>query len=146
MNSFNHYAYGAIGEWLYRHVAGIDIDPEQPGYKHILLNPHPGGGLTNASGEIETLYGKVSSSWKYEGDNFVYQIQVPVNTTATVTLAYAKADRITMNSQPLTPAVKVSMAQIQNGVTLKVGSGTYEFRFPATDLKEATKEYKTARR
>ena len=47
MNSFNHYAYGAIGEWLYRHVAGIDIDPEAPGYKHILLAPHPGGGLTS---------------------------------------------------------------------------------------------------
>lgn len=146
MNSFNHYSYGAIGEWMYRHVAGIVIDPEQPGYKHILLSPHPGGGLTNASGEIETLYGKVGSNWKYEGDNFVYQVQIPANTTATVTLPYAKTDHLTLNAQSLPQAVKENMAQIQNAVTLKIGSGTYEFRYPAAELKEATKEYKPSRK
>ncbi len=142
MNSFNHYAYGAIGEWLYRHVAGIDIDPEQPGYKHILLSPHPGGGLTNASGEIETLYGKAGSDWKFDGDNFVYKVEVPANTTATVTLPYAKADQVILNSQPLPSALKENMTQAQNAVNLKVGSGAYEFRYSAADLKEATKEYK----
>ena len=145
MNSFNHYAYGAIGEWMYRHVAGIDIDPEQPGYKHILFYPHPGGGLTNASAEITTLYGKVGSSWKFEGDDFIYQVIVPANTSATVTLPYAKVDQVTENSQPLSAPLKVNMAQIQNGITLKLGSGSYSFRYPGSDLKAASKEYKAAK-
>ena len=46
MNSFNHYAYGAIGEWMYRVVAGLELDPSEPGYKHVLVQPQPGGGLT----------------------------------------------------------------------------------------------------
>ncbi len=146
MNSFNHYAYGAIGEWLYRHVAGIDIDPEQPGYKHIVLNPHPGGGLTNASAEIETLYGKVSSGWKYDGNDFIYEIKVPANTTASVTLPFAKAEQINLNSQPLASVIKESLTTNQNGVTLKMGSGTYQFRYPAEELlAAATKEDKTSK-
>jgi len=146
MNSFNHYSYGAIGEWLYRHVAGLDTDTEQPGYKHVFLSPHPGGGLTNAAATIETLYGKVGSNWKFEGDDFVYQVQIPANTSATVTLPYAKADQLTENSQPLSASLKENLSQIQNGITLKLGSGSYSFRYPATDLKAATQEYKPAKK
>ena len=66
MNSFNHYAYGAIGEWLYRTVAGIQTVEEAPGYKHIVIAPVPGEGLTWAEGVIDTLYGSVRSSWRLE--------------------------------------------------------------------------------
>ena len=52
MNSFNHYAYGAIGEWMYRVVAGLEIDPREPGYKHVLVQPQPGGGLTSAEARL----------------------------------------------------------------------------------------------
>lgn len=90
MNSFNHYAYGAIGEWLYTHVAGITIDEENPGYKHFVLAPHPGGGLTNANAEFNSMYGKITSSWRIEGASFTYEVEVPVNTTATVILPYSK--------------------------------------------------------
>jgi alpha-L-rhamnosidase len=86
MNSFNHYAYGAIGEWLYTYVSGIKIDEENPGYKHFFLAPHPGGGLTNARAEFDSMYGKIVSDWKIEGENFVYEVEIPVNTTATVVL------------------------------------------------------------
>lgn len=86
MNSFNHYAYGAIGEWLYTYVAGIKIDEQQPGYKHFILSPHVGGGLTNAKAEYKSLYGKIVSSWKIDGNNMVYDIEIPVNTSATVIL------------------------------------------------------------
>ena len=86
MNSFNHYAYGAIGEWLYTYVAGIKIDEKNPGYKHFYLEPHPGGGLTNANAEHYSLYGKIKSAWKIEGDNFIYEVEIPANTTATVIL------------------------------------------------------------
>jgi alpha-L-rhamnosidase len=99
MNSFNHYAYGAIGEWLYSGVAGVDIDPEQPGYKHIIIRPQlpplprspdgkaeAGEGLTWARGELVTRYGKVASHWKIEGGRVLLSVTIPANTTATVFL------------------------------------------------------------
>jgi len=130
MNSFNHYAYGAIGEWLYRHVAGLDLDPEMPGYKHILLAPHPGGGLTNANAEFLSIYGKIKSGWKLEGKDFVYEVTVPANTTATVTLPAAKADQVTVNALAMTASIKENLKQTDKGVSLKVGSGSYTFRYP----------------
>ena len=93
MNSFNHYAYGAIGEWLYTYVAGIKIDENAPGYKHFILAPHPGGGLTNANAEFNSMYGKIKSSWKIEGGDFVYEVEVPANTTATVVLPGSKEEK-----------------------------------------------------
>ena len=61
MNSFNHYAYGAIGEWMYRIVTGIELDEAHPGYKHVLIQPQPGGGLTFANASVESIYGRVAS-------------------------------------------------------------------------------------
>ncbi len=130
MNSFNHYAYGAIGEWMYQYVAGINIDPSAPGYKHILLSPHSGGGLTNASAEFISLYGKVKSGWKLDGTDFVYEVTVPANTTATVTLPQATQEQLTVNSQPVTAALKESLKQTDKGVSMNIGSGTYTFRYP----------------
>ena len=89
MNSFNHYAYGAIGEWLYTYVSGIETDEKNPGYKHFILAPHPGGGLTNAKAEFVSIYGLIKSAWKIEGDNFIYNVEIPANTTATVFLPNA---------------------------------------------------------
>ncbi|MCC6679665.1 MAG: glycoside hydrolase family 78 protein [Phycisphaeraceae bacterium] len=86
MNSFNHYAYGAIGQWMYERVAGLAPDPEQPGYKHIIVRPVPGGGLTHAAAELQTLYGRAVSAWRREGADFKLQVVVPPNTSATVTL------------------------------------------------------------
>ncbi len=128
MNSFNHYAYGAIGEWLYQHVAGINIDPEHPGYKHILLSPHPGGGLTNASAEFESLYGKIKSSWKLDGNDFVYEVIIPANTSATIILPQAKLEEVTINSESLIEKYKDSIKEQSNGIVLNLGSGDYEFK------------------
>jgi len=134
MNSFNHYAYGAIGEWLYRHVAGIDIDTDHPGYKHILLAPHPGGGLKNANAEILTLYGKASSSWKFDNEDFVYEVVIPANTTATVTLPNANADQVKQDGL----AVKAGFIQKNKDMEINLGSGKYVFRYPAKTLAAAT--------
>jgi len=134
MNSFNHYAYGAIGEWLYRHVAGLDLDPEVPGYKHILLAPHPGGGLTNADAEFASLYGKIKSGWKIEGNDMVYEAKVPPNTTATISLPGATAGQVMLNSQPLSEALKQSLKKTDKGISFTVGSGNYKFRYPFKDL------------
>lgn len=113
MNSFNHYAYGAIGDWLYNTVAGVEIDPAQPGYKHAILCPQPGGGLTFARAALDTMYGQLVSDWKLENGIFEYIVVVPPNTTATVHLPYE--GHITLNGT------------IVNGLTHEVGSGTYHF-------------------
>ncbi len=83
MNSFNHYAYGAIGQWMYERVAGLAPDPANPGYKHFFVQPNPGEPLTRARAELETRYGPASSGWEKTGDGLVVKATVPPNTTAT---------------------------------------------------------------
>lgn len=86
MNSFNHYAYGAIGEWLFATVAGIDLDPAEPGFGHILLQPQPGGGLTWARGELRSRHGRIACGWTVEGGTLRVEAEVPPNTRATLRL------------------------------------------------------------
>ena len=125
MNSFNHYAYGAIGEWLYNHVAGLSIDVENPGYKHILFHPHPGGGLTYAKAEIETMYGKAKSSWKVENEKFIYEVIIPANSSGTVTLPNAKGKSVKFNTEEMKQENSVS----GNNLIVKLGSGNYVFEY-----------------
>ena len=84
MNSFNHYAYGAIGQWMYERVAGLTPDPAHPGYKHFFVRPVVGGPLTWANAEIETAYGKASSGWEKVDGKLIMGVTVPPNTTATI--------------------------------------------------------------
>jgi alpha-L-rhamnosidase len=96
MNSFNHYAYGSIGAWMYNTIAGIEIDPAQPGYKHIILRPQPGGGLSHARGTLKTLYGEIVSEWKLVEGAFQWTVVVPPNTTATLHIpGRAEAQEVT---------------------------------------------------
>jgi len=133
MNSFNHYAYGAIGEWLYTFVAGIVIDTEYPGYKHFFLSPHPGGGLNHAAAELETRYGKISSSWKIIGSEFVYEITIPANTTALVTLPNAKLNEVKIDGASLLD-IKTLINEVKdNNIILKMGSGNYNIRYTLAD-------------
>ena len=111
MNSFNHYAYGSIGAWLYNTVAGIEIDPTQPAYKHAILHPQPGGGLTSARGSIETPYGLLRSDWLLDGGTFDWTVAVPPNTTATATV-------------PLKGAITVNGEEIE-GSTVELAAGEY---------------------
>ncbi|HEU6447587.1 MAG TPA: family 78 glycoside hydrolase catalytic domain [Verrucomicrobiae bacterium] len=84
MNSFNHYAYGAIGQWMYERVAGLAPDPANPGYKHFFVRPLIGTQLDSARAELETPYGKASSAWMKRKGKIMMDIVVPPNTTATV--------------------------------------------------------------
>jgi alpha-L-rhamnosidase len=86
MNSFNHYAYGAIGQWMHECIAGLAPDPAQPGYKHFFIQPAPGGPLTSARAELETPYGKASSAWILKNGTLHLEALVPPNTTATLML------------------------------------------------------------
>jgi alpha-L-rhamnosidase len=128
MNSFNHYAYGAIGEWMYRVSAGIDIDPQRPGYKHILIQPRPGGGLTFVKASVHSMYGQVSSAWEIKDGKFTLRVEIPANTTATVRLPKAKLEQVTENGAPFQTSPGVSHAQqLEEAVTAELGSGSYVF-------------------
>jgi len=128
MNSFNHYAYGAIGAWMYAVIGGIDIDPEQPGYKNIIMRPRPGGGLTHATVELDSMYGKIRSAWKQENDRFDWQVTVPANTTATIYILAKDVSRITESDQPVENINGVTFLQMGNGAAvLRLVSGTYHF-------------------
>lgn len=105
MNSFNHYAYGSIGDWLYSAVAGIDIDPDAPGYKHAILRPQPDGKLTHASGKLQTLYGELVSEWKIENGAFHWQVVVPPNTCATAHIPFTAQQQIILNGTPVSGAM-----------------------------------------
>lgn len=129
MNSFNHYAYGAIGEWLYTYVAGLDIDVEKPGYKHILFYPHSGGGLTSANAEIKSMYGLVKSAWQKKDGKFIYEVIIPANATGTVTLPKAKGKNIKINSSPLISELKSNINESGDNLTVKLGSGKYQFEY-----------------
>jgi len=131
MNSFNHYAYGAIGEWLYKAVAGIEIDPQQPGYRHILIRPHPGGGLDHAKAAIDTVYGPASSDWKISNGQFTLAVEVPPNTKATVRLPGARKDQVRESGRAITTGSGiVDIAEGEGIVTVRIGSGEYVFDYP----------------
>jgi len=128
MNSFNHYAYGAIGEWMYRVMAGIEIDPEAPGYKHSLIEPQPGGGFTSVKASHITMYGKVSSAWALKDNGFELTVEIPANTHATVRLPHAQLADVTESDQALANASGIRAArQDGDSVLLEIGSGQYRF-------------------
>lgn len=86
MNSFNHYAYGVVCEWLWETAAGIAADPAAPGFRHIIMKPVPDRRL----GQLEAVYnsasGQIRSAWRYEGDNWIWEFTIPEGCTASVTL------------------------------------------------------------
>jgi alpha-L-rhamnosidase len=131
MNSFNHYAYGAIGDWLYRCVAGIDTDEAKPGYKHITIKPQPGPGLTWAEAELESMYGLIHSEWRQTSpESMAVRLVIPPNTTASVTLPAAKEVSLMENGMTINKAVGVSaVKETDIGVELTLGSGDYQFTY-----------------
>ena len=91
MNSFNHYAYGAVGEWLYRVVAGIDVDASAPGFRHSVIYPRISDRLESVKASYETIYGLIRVAWSIRGDDIKLSVTIPHNTTASIRLDKAKA-------------------------------------------------------
>jgi len=130
MNSFNHYAYGAIGDWMYRVMAGLDTDESAPGYKKITIAPQPGGKITQATAKLETLYGLAVSDWQLSNGKFILNITIPANTTARVTLPGAEKAAVTEGGMPLKDVKAINaVANKGNDVEINVGSGSYRFEY-----------------
>lgn len=128
MNSFNHYAYGSIGDWLYRVLAGLNPDPDAPGYQHIRICPKPGDGFTSANVCYQSPYGRIVSEWRIASSRIEVHLTIPVNTSATVTLPHASLDE--MRSENLCTDLQATLTvpvQKPDGVQFKIGSGTYRF-------------------
>jgi alpha-L-rhamnosidase len=131
MNSFNHYAYGAIGDWMYRKMAGIDTYEDGPGYKHIKIQPHLGNGFTSVSAKLETYYGDVSNSWKIEGNKLKMDIEIPANTYATVYIP-STDQSVTESGEIISGIKNIELIGSEHGyVVVKVGSGKYHFESEA---------------
>jgi len=117
MLSFNHYAYGSIGAWLFQATAGIKADESKPGYKQIVIKPQPGGGLTFAKASYDSIHGLIKSEWNISQNVFTLRVQIPANTSATVIFPKQYTARIVENGNPLVS---------KNGA-IEIGSGQYEF-------------------
>ena len=130
MNSFNHYAYGAVGDWMYRVGAGIEIDELDPGYKHILIQPQPGGGFTRVRASHESLYGTVSSAWELNNRELQLVAQVPPNTRATIRLPKAVLGKVNESGKPLALGNGINaINESGDAVVVEVGSGRYVFAY-----------------
>jgi alpha-L-rhamnosidase len=134
MNSGNHVMLvGDLTIWLYEDLAGIKSDPAQPGFKHIVMKPHPVGDLTFARATHRSPYGLIVSDWKRKDSAFVWQITVPPNTTATVYVPAADTERVLEGTSPASRAVGVRYLRTEAGAAVfVVGSGNYTF---TSDLK-----------
>ena len=88
MNSFNHYSFGAVGQWLMAYSLGIDRDPSTPGFRHFILHPEadPTGRMTWAKGWYDTPYGRIESSWEHTGSKVEYTFTIPEGCSATLRL------------------------------------------------------------
>ena len=135
MNSFNHYAYGAVGDWMYRVVAGLNRDSAQAGYKHIVVWPQPGGKLRYATATLMTPYGEAVSGWKIDGNSLRVTAHIPANTRATVHLPGSRLEQVREHGASLTSTPGVTKAsQSGDTVMVEIGSGNYEFVYDAPAL------------
>jgi alpha-L-rhamnosidase len=128
MNSFNHYAIGAVGEWMYRTILGINNDDAHPGYADFVIHPIPGGGLTWARGTHRTIRGTIASNWRVDGNTFTEEVTIPANSLATVYVPAASADRVTESDVAADRAPGVRFVRMEGDAAVyRVGSGTYRF-------------------
>jgi alpha-L-rhamnosidase len=130
MNSFNHYAYGAIGDWMYRISAGIET--MEPGYKKLVIQPHPTSKLSFAKASFESSYGKIASGWERKNGKIEVTVIIPANTEAVIMLPVSDVSGITQNGAALTAEKNIIMAEGKNGkkqTGLLRGSGEYIFEY-----------------
>jgi alpha-L-rhamnosidase len=129
MNSFNHYSFGGVGRWMYEGMEGITLDESHPGYKQFLLQPEFSNSITYVKGSIDSPYGKILSSWQLDRDNLIYDVTVPPNSTAIMTLPVSAA-KLKSSGAP-TGTIEEQVGQ----VTVPLAAGTYQFTMPKSVAK-----------
>lgn len=118
MLSFNHYAYGAIGAWLYQGIAGINVDEARPGYKHIIIEPLPSEKLMYARASYNSIHGLIRSEWSLpENNQLIIQVEIPANASAKVIIPKQYSKQVLEDGNAIT---------LKNGA-VEIGSGIYEF-------------------
>jgi alpha-L-rhamnosidase len=134
MNSFDHYSFGAVGEWMLNDLAGIQS--AAPGYEKIIIHPHPPSPDRNrehapidwVKAHYDSIHGRIASAWRRTADKFELDVQIPANTTATIYLPTGDPDSIRESGQPLASAADVKLLRSENQLAvLGVGSGSYHF-------------------
>ena len=128
MNSLNHYAYGAIGQWMYERIAGLAS--LEPGYKKIRIAPQPNTEfLTSAAASVKTPYGEASSSWKINDNSFRLEIVIPPNTSAEVHIPYGDEENLLVNGNNFTETSNLKLiSSDKNLVKVLAEPGTYNFQ------------------
>ena len=127
MNSLNHYAYGAIGEWMYERVAGIA--PLEVGYKKICIAPQVRQPLTSASASLNTPYGKTSSSWEIKDGQFNLDVIVPPNTTALIVIPADTSQVLDVNGKAFENNKNMKLISTEKNVfNIEVKPGNYTFK------------------
>ncbi len=137
MNSFNHYAFGCIGEWMYSGVAGIDLDSDIPGYKRFVVQPRVGHGITWAKASLESVYGRIAVHWKAENGRFTLDLTVPANAGAIVKLPNMSREAILEGGKPIEDGSGIWMVRSPDGPLLEivVGGGDYRFECPLPEKR-----------
>jgi alpha-L-rhamnosidase len=126
MNSLNHYSFGAVGEYLYGMVGGIQ--PDAPGYQKIKIAPVIRKGLTWANTRYDSIRGRIVSNWKLDGDQLTMEVTIPANTTATIYIPTSDINSVTESGQPVAKAKGVKFIEMKAGTAVyAVGAGAYRF-------------------
>ncbi len=126
MNSFNHYAYGAIGDWMYRVSAGIET--KTPGYRNLLIQPHVTGKLSLSKASFESVYGKIVSGWERKDSKVYYTIEIPANTEALIVLPADSAEKVRESGLPLQGNKNLNNIRVADkDLLIEAGSGKYVF-------------------
>jgi len=126
MNSFNHYAYGAIGDWMYRISAGIEA--RSPGYKEILIQPHFTDRLSYSRASFESPYGTIASGWERKEGKITVRVRIPANTSALILLPADDPVKVTESGAPVSGNKKFrSVVKQGKNVAIETGSGEYVF-------------------
>ena len=131
MNSFNHWALGAVGEWLWRNVAGINPDDSAPGYRHFVIAPRPGGGVTWARARYDSIRGTIAVEWQIEEGSIALNVRVPANTTASIRVPTRAPSEVREGKELAARATGVRFVSADaDAATFEVLAGHYEFTAP----------------
>ncbi len=131
MNSFNHYAFGSIGEWVYENVVGISPSQEHPAWKKIIIRPQPGGGLTEITGEHDSVRGRIGVSWMIQEGQFLLDLEIPPNSWAEVHLPCGEPGSVRENGMVAQESKGVSYLGTENERPIfEIESGEFHFSMP----------------